>query len=86
MHDLDTDIYAEPTFSGRMPDAPVRYAEVPWVVQFYGDSVYNKAPWKRVSSQGSCPPCLKLSLYLTDINDTCHLSRAVQVLPAASLL
>ncbi|CAL8466490.1 g6026 [Coccomyxa elongata] len=48
VHDLETDIYAEPTFSGRMPDAPMRYAEVPWIVQFFGDRVYNKAPWQRV--------------------------------------
>lgn len=50
VHDFETDIYAEPEFSGRMPDAPMRYAEVPWIVQFFGDRVYNKAPWQRVSS------------------------------------
>ncbi|KAK9902818.1 hypothetical protein WJX75_007278 [Coccomyxa subellipsoidea] len=31
-----------------MPETPLRYAEVPWTVQYTGDSVYGKAPWQRV--------------------------------------
>ena len=50
VHDLELDIYARPTVSGDMPETPARYAEVPWIVQYSGDSVYGKPAWQRVSS------------------------------------
>ncbi|EIE19823.1 hypothetical protein COCSUDRAFT_44249 [Coccomyxa subellipsoidea C-169] len=31
-----------------MPESPVRYVDVPWVVKYSGDSVYGKSPWQRV--------------------------------------
>lgn len=48
MHDIELDIYARPTVTGHMPDVPVRYVDVPWTVQYFGDRVFGKAPWKRV--------------------------------------
>lgn len=49
VHDLELDIYARPTVSDNMPESPVRYVDVPWVVKYSGDSVYGKNPWQRVS-------------------------------------
>lgn len=63
VHDLELDIYARPTVSGAMPETPLRYAEVPWTVQYTGDSVYGKAPWQRVSAWpiDLCPHILLMS-------------------------
>jgi hypothetical protein len=50
VHDSDLDIFARPEFVGDMPDVPAHYVQVPWRVEFSGDTLYRKPAWQRVSA------------------------------------
>lgn len=54
-HDTDLDISGRPEVHGEVPEQPLYYQAYPWIVQFTGDRINGKKPWKRVSALASLP-------------------------------
>ena len=55
VHDTDLDISGRPEVHGEVPEQPLYYQTYPWIVQFTGDRINGKMPWKRVSAPASLP-------------------------------
>ena len=53
VHDTDLDISGRPEVHGEVPEQPLYYQAYPWIVQFTGDRINGKMPWKRVSAPAS---------------------------------
>lgn len=55
VQDKELGISSRPQVVGDIPEQPLYFQEWPWVVEFTGDRVNGKMPWKRVSaSPASC--------------------------------
>lgn len=52
VQDKELGISSRPAVLGSVPEQPLYFQEWPWVVEFTGDRVNGKRPWKRVSA---CP-------------------------------
>ena len=55
VQDKELGISSRPAVVGGTPEQPLYFQEWPWVVEFTGDRVNGKKPWKRVSSCPSFP-------------------------------
>jgi hypothetical protein len=53
VHDTDLHISGRPEVHGEVPEQPLYFQAYPWIVQFTGDRINGKMPWKRVSAP--CP-------------------------------